>query len=163
MRTAPLVDRLRPIAGMAIMSALFVAAGGLIHLREWLELYRHVPASVPGAAVVRVGFPVNTGLSLLVAVSLIAAVLWRRSWAPHVVVAAAILQAGSLATLVATRTGSVLGWTEPAWTTGAKEALAVEIGAIVTLFAVAVLGAQQRRLAPRASDADDPPSVCKDA
>ena len=43
---------------LIVVAAVFVAAEG-IHLREWLDTYRHVPASVPGAAVVRVGFPVN--------------------------------------------------------------------------------------------------------
>lgn len=130
---------------MLAMSALFVAAGGYVHLREWLDLYRHVPADSPGAAVVTVGFPVNAGVSLLFAGAL-ALCAWRpQRLAPLVVGGAALFQLASLALLIATRTGSVLGWTEPSWTPGADQTRAVEIGALISLAAVAAVAVVHRR------------------
>lgn len=136
----------RLTAPLTVLAAAFVATGGLIHLREWLDTYRHVPADAAGAAVVRVGFPVNTGLSILVASALL--LVCTRRWSryvPHVIGAAILFQVASLATLIATRTGSVLGWSEPAWTPGAERTRAVEIGALLVLIAVAAVRRERHR------------------
>ena len=123
---------------MLIAAALYTVAGGYIHIREWLDGYRAVPASAPGSAMVRIGFPLNAGLSLVLAAVLVVAAIRL----PRLIVPAALatfaFQAASLAFLIGSRLGTVLGWTEPVWTTAAEQARAVEIGALVTLV-VAVL------------------------
>jgi hypothetical protein len=124
---------------------MFTAAGGYVHLREWLDTYRAVPADAPGAAVVRVGFPLNAAASFLVAVALLATLVVATRFSRHVVVAAIVLQVGSLGMLIATRTGSVLGWTEPVWTRAANQSRAVEIGALVVLLAAIALTTLARR------------------
>lgn len=131
----------RYTAPLLASAALFVAAGGYVHLREWLDTYRHVPADAAGSFVVRIGFPINATASALLAVAL-ACNAWRRTrFMPQVIVAAVTFQAVSLATLIATRTGTLFGWTEPSWTSGADQVRAVQIGALLTLTAVpAVIG-----------------------
>jgi hypothetical protein len=123
------------------LSALYVAAGGALHLIEWDRIYRRVPSNVPGAAVVRIGFPINAAVSLVLAGLLVAAIfLVRRRGATTVVLAAALaFQVTSLLVLVQTRIGSVFAWMEPAWTNGARQTAAVEGAAIVALLAVIVL------------------------
>ncbi len=143
--------RIPLIAPLLTAGAVLVAAGGFVHLREWLEIYRHVPAAAHGSAVVRVGFPIDAAASLLVAVTL-AICAWRRSrFAPQVVVVAVLLQVGALAALIASRTGSLFGWAEPSWTVGAKQAFAIEISALLSLAAAAVVAALQRRKRDTAS------------
>ena len=137
----------RHSAPMLALAALFVLAGGFVHLREWLEVYRDVPAQVPGAAVVRLGFPVNAALSVLMASALIVCASRRIRFAPQVVVAAVLFQLGSLGALIATRNGSLLGWSETGWTLGASQSRAVEIGALIALAAVAAIAWQDRHVA----------------
>lgn len=132
---------------LILASALFVLAGGYLHLREWLDTYRDVPSEAPGAFVVRVGFPVNVGLSVLLAVGLVATLFVARSLQPTVVAAAFVFQATSLAMLIGTRVGTVLGWSEPVWTTTASQTRAVEIAALVSLGAVAVVSRADQRSA----------------
>lgn len=134
-RTTPLV----------LVAALFVAAGGFIHLRDWLEIYRSVPSSVAGAGVVRVGFPVNVGVSVILAAALVVTVFRWRRFALAVVGTTVVFQAASLAALIVSRTGSLAGWMEPAWTVGANQTRAVEIGAMAALAAVIAIAAMQRR------------------
>ena len=140
--------RPRPVAPTALLlatAATYVAAGGFVHLREWLETYRDVPAAAAGSAVVRIGFPLNAATSLVIAAAL-AFCAWRTSrFTPYVVAGAVVFQVGSLAALIATRTGSLFGWSEPIWTVGANQTVAVEIGALLSLAAVAVAAAVQRR------------------
>ncbi len=140
---APLLKR--QTTPLVLAAAVFVVAGGFIHLREWLDTYRNVPASVPGAVIVRVGFPLNAGLSLLLAVGLLITLRWFRRLAPVAVGAAVLFEAGSLLSLILSRTGNVAGWMEPVWTDGANQTRAVEIGAIAALAAVIALVAQRRR------------------
>lgn len=131
-------------APLLVAAALFVAAGGYVHLREWLDTYRHVPAEASGSAVVRVGFPINAAVSALLTIAL-AYNAWRRTrYATHVIMAALAFQAVSLGVLVATRTGTFLGWSEPSWTTGADQTRAVQIGALVMLAAVPAVTAVLR-------------------
>ncbi|WP_436793666.1 hypothetical protein [Actinospongicola halichondriae] len=123
---------------LVVASVAFVAAGGYVHLTEWLDVYRDVPSSVPGAEVVTIGFPVHVAMSVVAVVAL-AATAWRAQRLLWVVVAAtAMFQAGALAVLILSRTGTVLGWTEPTWNDAANTSRAVEIGALVCL---ATLGA----------------------
>lgn len=141
---------MRPTTLLVVMSAMFIAAGGFIHLTEWLDLYRHVPANSPGADVVRLGFPLNAAASLVLATA-VPLVTWHRSRLTHPVIFSAIgFQVGSLAMLIATRVGTVFGWTEPSWTPGAEQSRAVEAAAIVALLVLAVLVRGDRRA--RASD-----------
>ncbi len=140
---------MRHTTPLVFLAMMFIAAGGVIHLREWLETYRHVPTGAAGAALVRVGFPLNAVASLLLAGGL-GFTVWRRSrYTPHAMVAAAVFQLVSLAALIATRTGSLLGWSEPIWTGGAEQTRAVEIGALLLLAAIAAIAGQQRRLERR--------------
>ncbi len=127
-------------APLLLAAALFVAAGGFVHLREWLDTYRHVPASAPGGAIVRVGFPVNAAVSVVVAVALVFCAVHRTRFAVRIVAAAILFQAGSLAVLIRTRTGSFLGWSEPVWTLGAEQSRAMEVGALFSLLAALVIG-----------------------
>ncbi len=140
---APLLRR--PTTPLVVAAAAFVGAGGFIHLRDWLDIYRRVPASAPGAAVVRVGFPINAGLSLLLAVALVVTMFAFRRFAPLVVGASVVFEAGSLGVLILSRTGNVAGWMEPVWTDGANQTRAVEIGAMAALAAVVAVVALRHR------------------
>ena len=134
---------------MLAVAAMFVVAGGFVHLREWVEIYRDVPAQVPGSLVVRLGFPLNAAASVVIAAALAVCAARRMRFAPQVVAAAVLFQAASLAALIATRSGSLLGWSETGWTLGASQTRAVEIGALVALAAVALLAWQDRRAVHR--------------
>ena len=129
---------------MVVLSAMFIGAGGFVHLREWLDVYREVPASAPGAAVVRIGFPLNAAASLLLVISLVLVFRRPSRLTQPVILAAIAFQAASLATLIATRVGSVFGWSEPTWTPGAEQTRAVEAAAIVALLALAALSRRDR-------------------
>lgn len=128
-----------------LAAALFTLAGGYVHLREWLDGYRDVPASVPGSFLVRVGFPVNAAVSVAIAAALVYCAVRRTGLAAFVVVGAALFQAGSLAVVILTRIGTVFGWTEPIWSRGADQSRAVEIGALLALGAVATITGIERR------------------
>ena len=139
MRAIESVRRTRPLTLVVAMAALFITAGGFVHLTEWLDLYRHVPANSPGADVVRLGFPLDAAASLILAIAL-PLVIWHRSRLTRPVIFAAIaFQAASLAMLIATRVGTVFGWTEPTWTPGAEQSRALEAAALVALLALAAL------------------------
>lgn len=129
---------------LVVASAVFVAAGGYIHLTEWLDVYRDTPSQVPGAEVVTIGFPVNVAVSVLAVLALAAAVTKFPQWLWVVVAGTFAFQAGSLATLILSRTGSVFGWTEPVWNDAANQTRAVEIGALVCLAALGLLIGLQR-------------------
>ena len=124
---------------LVLASAALITAGGYIHLREWLETYRDVPSEAPGAFIVRIGFPLNAAVSLLLAIALVATVFVVRRFQPLVVASAFLFQAGSLAVLIGTRIDTVFGWTEPGWTTGASQTRAVEIAAMMCLPGALVL------------------------
>ena len=124
-----------------LSAALFTAAGGYIHVREWLETYRHLPASVPGSAVVRIGFPINAAVSFALAAALVATAYRAHRFQLLAIGASILFEAGSLASLIISRTGSLFGWMEPVWTHGADQTRAVEIGALLCLAAVSVIAA----------------------
>ena len=138
--SSSIVSKLRrPATPLLLLSTVFVAAGGFVHLREWLDTYRHVPSSLPGAEVVRLGFVINAAASAVLVVALAAAVIASRRVAVWFVATTVLFEAASLATLIQTRRGSVLGWMETGWSRGASQSRAVEIGALVALSAAAAL------------------------
>lgn len=125
---------------LALAASAFVLAGGWIHLQEWLDVYRNVPASAPGSAMVRIGFPLNAAVSVVLAALLIVGATVRpRAWVAAVAANVAF-QIGSLAALVLSRVGSLLGWQEPVWTEAAEKTRAVEVGALVCLALVVAVG-----------------------
>ena len=128
----------RFVTPLVVAAGIFVLAGGYVHAREWWDVYRDLPSSVPGAAVVRIGFPVNAVVSLVVAGGL--AIASRRLAGLTVAVAGALaLQVASVAVLVLSSEGTFLGWTEPGYSQAAQQALAVEGGAVVCLVGALVL------------------------
>ncbi|MFN2505347.1 MAG: hypothetical protein ABR540_14175, partial [Acidimicrobiales bacterium] len=130
--TIPVMVALYQVVRVAAIAAL-VAAGGYVHLREWLGSYRSLPSAVPGAVVVKAGFPITAAISAVLAIVLIAMALRRqdRNRTTAVVLGVtAVFQAASLAALILSRTDSVFGWSEPAWTRGADQIRAIEIGAL---------------------------------
>jgi hypothetical protein len=120
-----------------ILSAVLMAGGGALHLRDWLRTYRAVPWEIPGAWVVRLGFPLNAAASLLLAVALVVVAARRPRHRVVAIAAGGAFQAASLAALVLSRHGGVFGWTEPGWTMEARQILALEIATMVALAAVA--------------------------
>jgi hypothetical protein len=142
--------RTRP---MLLAAAAFTAAGGYVHLREWSETYRDVPSAAPGSWLVRIGFPLNAGVSALAAVALVLAATRLPRLAVPAIVGTFLVQAGSLAFLIGSRTGTVLGWTEPVWTPGAEQIRALEIAAMVALVVAAALRRAEPAGAPAPSGA----------
>lgn len=126
------------------LSAVLMAAGGALHVRDWLRTYRAVPWEVPGAWVVRVGFPVNAAISLLFAALIILAATGPRL-RPYAIAGAIAFQAASLVALVLSRNGGVFGWTEPSWTMEARQIRTLEIATILALALAAVAGRVRRR------------------
>lgn len=126
-----------------VPAAAFILASGLVHLKEWLETYRKVPAQVPGSAVVRIGFPINTAVSVVLAVLLIVAALRASRWLTLLVGAIAAFEASSLVTLILSRTSSVLGWSETGWSSGAAQTRALEIAALIAVAVFVALGRLQ--------------------
>lgn len=123
----------------ALAAAVLLAFGGALHLRDWLSTYRAVPWSVPGAWVVRVGFPMNAALAFLLAGALAVTTIKARRLHILVIAGALGMQAASVAALVLSRGQGVFGWTEPGWTTEAQQVLALELAAIVGLATAAAL------------------------
>ena len=104
------------VSPLVAVAALFVLAGGFIHLREWLDTYRDLPAAVPGRAVVQIGFPINAATRSPPLSPSWSPLVWKTDWLRLVVAGVALFQIGSLAALVISRNGTLLGWTEPVWT-----------------------------------------------
>lgn len=132
--------------------ALFFAAaytllGGAVHLDQWLNGYRRIPSAVPGAWVVRLGFPMQALTSGVLALALVVVALRLPRLAVPAIAASVGFQLSTLGLIIATRMGSVFGWSEPVWTPGANLARAAAIGALVMLGLSMVMG----RRAPRRS------------
>jgi hypothetical protein len=132
-------------APLLAAAAVYTAGAGYVHLREWLDLYRNLPSSVPGSAVVRIGFPVHAVVSGLLAVTLLVGARRGGRLVRYAVGGSLVFQAAALAALVVSRTGSLFGWREVTWTGGAGEALLAAIGAMVTLSAAISVAAVERR------------------
>lgn len=130
---------------IVLAAAAYILAGGFVHLREWLDLYRHLPASVPGSAVVRLGFPINVALSVMAAGALLFTARASISRAWLAVIGSALFQVGSLAAVIRSRMGSLFGWSELGWTRAAKQSLVVEIAALAMLVALGVIIQLERR------------------
>lgn len=128
----------RPMLVLLVLATALVAAGGALHLRDWLSTYRGVPWEVPGAWVVRVGFLVNAAVSVVVGVGLVAATVRFRRLLGVATLAAIGFQLASIAAVVLSRHGGVFGWVERGWTTQARQVLAIEIAAVVVLIAAQV-------------------------
>lgn len=144
------MERNRLARPMLLAAAAFTAGGGYVHLAEWLDTYRDVPAEAPGSWLVRIGFPVNTAVSLVAAVALVLAATRLPKLAAPAIVGTFLFQAASLAFLIGSRTGTVLGWTEPIWTPGAERSRALELAAMAALLA-AVAIRPARRATPAAA------------
>jgi hypothetical protein len=145
---------LRWTIGVPVLGAAgLILTGGYFHLRDWSDLYRYLPSEFPGSAVVRIGFPINAALSALVAVALLVSLFASRRLLPYAVAGAIVFQAGSLAALIQTRTGTLFGWSEVGWAGSAGQTRAVEIAALAVLGVLAVVlvlarGALHGRLTP---------------
>lgn len=114
---------------LRVVGAVLVLVGGVLHYLIWDEDYRSIPdGAVPGLDVVKVGFPVNTVISVLLAVAVL--IFARR---PIVWLAAALFEAAGIGALVLSREGSLFGWKEPDWSTDAKRVLTVEVLAVIAL------------------------------
>lgn len=97
----------------------------------------------------RIGFPVNAVISVLVAAALVFCAWRGQRISPVVVAVAAVFQVASLGALITTRVSSLFGWAESSWTPGANLTRAVEIGALLSLAAFGALAAIDRRRSPR--------------
>ncbi|MEJ7584685.1 MAG: hypothetical protein WKF43_11510 [Acidimicrobiales bacterium] len=109
--------------GLSVVAAVLVLAGGIFHYQIWDSDYRSIPdGSVPGLDVVKIGFPVNAALSVLLAILLV--VFARR---PIVWLAGLVFELACIVTLVLSRQASVFGWKEEGWSDDAKKVLLVEV------------------------------------
>jgi hypothetical protein len=132
-----------PLALVAwLASAVGVLAGGLLHLKIWNSDYRMLPGGgvIPGVWVVKVGFPINAGVSVLVAVALAVCAFGLVPAIRRFVIPVALaVEVASLGALIASRQSSIFKWTEKGYDSHAKEVLAVEIVTVLLLIAAAVL------------------------
>ena len=118
------MDR-RDLVARCVAAAL-VLAGGIVHLRLWLDGYRDIPDSVIGPS-----FMANFIASVVIAIAL---VLWRH-WV--VVVAALALVNGTLLGFALSRTDrGIFDFTERGFDPSPEAALALvfEIGAAIVLL-----------------------------
>jgi hypothetical protein len=127
---------------VTLAAAVAVGVGGLLHLRTWDADYRSIPdGAVPGLWVVQTGFPANALASVVVAAALIAVALGAmRSLRTGVVIAAIVLQLGSIGALVASRGPGIFGWSETGYGGDAGQILVVEIAATLLLIGAVILG-----------------------
>jgi hypothetical protein len=125
-------------------AAVAVAAGGVLHLCLWNSDYREIPdGAVPGLWVVKVGFPLNAVVSIVVAIAVAGVALGIiRGFRRPILAVALAVQAGSVAALVLSRGPGIFGWTETGYSTDAKGILAAEVLAIVLLVATEVLASR---------------------
>lgn len=141
-----------PLAlGVWLVSAIGVLAGGLLHLKIWDSDYRDLPsdAGIPGAWVVKTGFPINTAVSVLVAAAVaVCAFGLLRVIRPYLIPVALAVEVASIGALVASRQSSIFGWAEKGYDSQAKQVLLVEIVTVVLLVGAAVLPTLLRRRQP---------------
>ncbi len=137
---------------LLLAAAALTAWGGYVHLREWLDFYRKLPADIPGSAVVRVGFPVNAAISAVLAVLLVVCALRGGRLERYVVGGAFLFQVLSLAALVVTRNGSLFGWSEATWSGAANQARLAEMATMVSLSAAVAIAAVAGRRWPASTN-----------
>ena len=127
-----------------ILAAVAVAAGGLLHLQIWSSDYQDLPSEVPGAWVVKQGFPANVAASALIALALLLTAFGVltvvRTWSA---LAALAVEVGSIGALVLSRGPGFFGWTEKGYDGDAKKVLIVEV--IAVLLAVATVAVDRRK------------------
>ncbi len=141
-------------APLLFAAAAYTAGAGYVHLREWLALYRDLPASIPGSAVVRVGFPLHAAMTGALAALLLFCARRGGRRLGYAVGGTIVFQVGAIAALVVSRTGSLFGWSEATWTGGASQALLTEIAALASLAlatAIAALARSHPRARPAAT------------
>jgi len=128
------MDRRRIAFALRVVIGLLLLAGGAIHLHLWQSDYRRIPSQVPGVWLVQGGFVADAVVSLLAAVAVIA--LGRHWW---VLLAVLGFQLGAIAAVLISHEGTLFGWQEHIWTSGAKESIGVEIATAVALVVALVL------------------------
>ena len=136
----------------AVLAAIGVAAGGVLHLQIWRSDYKPIPdGAVPGLWVVKKGFPINAGVSFVVALVLLAFAFGFVVRVGRLGLLAAVgVEAGSIAALVLSREASIFGWKEPDWSSDAKKVIVVEIASVV--LAIVTLAVDMRRSAATTAD-----------
>lgn len=131
-------SRFSPVTILALLAAAAVAAGGVLHVLLWDERYRtadQLPSEVPGAWVVKTGFPVNGALSILLALVLAAFAFGFIIRLGRLAVLGAIaLEVGSIVALVLSNGDGFFKWTEKG-DSDSSRVLRLEIAAIVLLVA----------------------------
>jgi len=113
---------------LTLVAAALVLAGGIWHLKLWDDRYRDLPDQIPGVEVVKLGFPVNAAVSVVLAGLLLVA-----GGRLAVLAAAMALEAGSIFALVDARTTVVLGWEDKTWDDDAVGILVLEAVALALL------------------------------
>lgn len=121
------IDRRVTPAVARLMAAGLVVVGGVVHLSLWRGGYRGIPAIGPL-------FLVNVVVSGLIAARLLF------GGGRLTVIAGMAVAAGSLVALVLSRTVGLLGFMEATWTPRAAQAVAAEVGAVVSLALVLTVG-----------------------
>ncbi len=112
------------------LACLAVLAAGLLHLQIWNSTYRlssDLPSSIPGAWVVKVGFPAHAAVSVILVVLLLFVrrqILW---------IGAVLVELGSIGALVVSHQWSLFGWQDHLWDTKSKEVVVVEVIAVIAL------------------------------
>lgn len=141
-------DPHRTVVGTVLwlVAAVAVLVGGILHLQIWNKDYKDLPSVVPGGWVVKVGFPVNAAVSVVVAAVLAGVAFGALSvLRRYVVPAALVLEVLSLAALIQSHRGTFLRYQEQEWDSDAKVVLVVEIGATVALVVAGFLPAYLKR------------------
>ena len=147
-------SRVSPVTVVATLAAIGVAAGGILHYQIWNDRYRgsKLPDGVvPGAWVVKKGFPINFALSIILAVVLLAfAFAFIARIGRFALLAAGGLELGSIVFLVLSREASIFGWKETGWDADAKRVLVVEIVSGVLLAGALLLDMRRAGIADEA-------------
>ena len=86
----------RAVRPLLFASALYVVAGGVVHLMQWTDGYRRIPSEVAGSWLVRDGFPLNALVSFLGAAALVWMLVRPTARLVPIVAANLTLQIGSL-------------------------------------------------------------------
>jgi hypothetical protein len=136
---------IRPLVGATIVYTL---ANGYVHLHEWLAGYRRLPASLSGSWVVRLGFPAAAATAIVLTAVLAVAATRRARFVVPALVLAAGFHAATLGLLIATRTGSVFGRSEPVWTPGANQTRLVAAAGLAMAAATVLARFTSRATAP---------------
>jgi len=140
-------SRLTPATIAYLLTALGVAAGGLLHLEIWNDTKKDLPDVIPSVWVVQEGFLFNFAVSIVVAAAVVAVAFGALPLIRRYVIPAAIaVQIGSLAALIMSRRSEFLGYQDDVWDSDAKRTLWLEIATlVVALIALAIDVARNRQ------------------